>query len=332
MPKSLAVAILPLLLAAALAAQPPAPPAEPAVCDRACLEGFVNQYLDALVAHNAFGLPLAPKVKFTENDEALDLGDGLWNTASGPGTYKLYVSDPQSGQVGFFGTLRENGTPIALALRLKIDNRRISEIETVVLRANGPTNLGGATNLEQMGKPDAVFSETVPPAQRLSRDALIKAANNYFEAIEKGDGALGNFDKDCNRIENGVQTTNNPSRPPSNPANNWNPSALGCAEQLNTKVFNYIQRIYPRRFLVVDEERQLVFGSFMFQHPGNILSVEAPGHGIWRMPETATSPSFVDVAELFRIKDGKIRKIEALMVRLPYGTPNPFFGEDWRRP
>ena len=33
-------------------AQPPAPQPAPATCDRTCLEAFVNQYLDAMVAHN----------------------------------------------------------------------------------------------------------------------------------------------------------------------------------------------------------------------------------------------------------------------------------------
>ena len=71
-----------------------------ASCDRACLEGFVNQYLDAMVARNPYGLPLAPKVKFTENEQVIPLGEGIWGTASGLGTYKLYVADPQAGQVG----------------------------------------------------------------------------------------------------------------------------------------------------------------------------------------------------------------------------------------
>jgi hypothetical protein len=89
--------------------------------DRPCLEGFVNQYVDAMVARNPYGLPLAPKVKFTENEQVIPLGEGIWGTASGLGTYKLYVSDPQTGQVGFLGTLRENDMPVAIAIRLKID-------------------------------------------------------------------------------------------------------------------------------------------------------------------------------------------------------------------
>lgn len=324
------------LVAGATFAQTPAPPA---VCDRACLEGFVNQYLDALVAHNPFGMPLARKVKFSENDVVLDLGDGVWNTITGMGTYKLYVSDPQSGQVGFFGTMRENSTPIALAARLKIENRKITEIETVINRGGGgggPPGRGAAPPagpaqlLEQMGKPDAVFTETVPAGERVSRDALIAAANKYFDSIEHGSADAAAFDKDCNRVENGAQMTNNPSRPAAGLT--WNPWALGCAEQINTKIFNSYRRIYPRRFPVVDEERQLVFGFFMYQQPGDILSVESPGHGTYKMPDSASTPGFTESAQLFRIKGGKIRKVESLTLGIPYGMPNPFFKDDWRRP
>ncbi len=292
-------------------------------CDRACLEGFVNQYLDALLAHNVFGLPLAPKVKFSENDQLLELGDGMWNVVTGIGSYKIYVCDPQSGQVGFIGTIRESDRPVALALRLKIENKKISEIETIVQSAaagpppgRGAANAvppppGGAVAMEEL-KPDPVFSETIPAIQRVSRDALMKAANSYFEAIEKGDAAFSSFDPLCNRLENGVRAA--------------------CGEQINTKTLSYIQTVYPRRFAVVDEERQLVFGFFTYQIPGDILSVESPGHGTHKFSAAQTAPSFADVPALFRIKSGKIRRMESLMVNLPYGTPNPFFHDDWRRP
>jgi hypothetical protein len=309
----------------------------PQTCDRACLEGIVNQYIDALVAHNPFGLPLARKVKFTENDVVLDLGDGVWNTITGAGSYKLILADPQSGQVGVIATMRENSSPIAIAARIKIENRKITELETVINRGGGgpprgrgPAPLGAAELLEQAG-PDRAFMETAPAAQRASREALIAAANQYFDAIEKGSADPAAFDKDCNRVENGARLTNSPNRP--TPAGlNWNPWALGCAEQINTKMFSSYKRIYPRRFPVVDEERQLVFGFFMYQQPGDLLSVESPGHGIYKFPDSATQPGFVESAQLFRIKAGKIANIESLTLGIPYGMPDPFFKDDWRRP
>lgn len=44
-------------------------------CGRACLEGFVNQYLAALVAQNPSKLPLAKNARYTENGQELKLGD-----------------------------------------------------------------------------------------------------------------------------------------------------------------------------------------------------------------------------------------------------------------
>jgi hypothetical protein len=272
-------------------------------CDRACLEGFMNQYLDAMVAHDPSHLPVTPTLKFTENDVVLKLGDGLWNTASARGVYKEYFDDPEQGQVAFFGTLKENGHGIAMALRLKIENRRIGEAESVVVRSPRTFDL-----MEKAAAPDPLLLETVPASGRLSRTQLTGIANQYFEAIEQGNGKVAPFDADCNRFENGMQTS----------------GALGCSAQLDTQVFNYISRIFPRRFLVVDPDRQVVFGFFMFNHRGDVLWVNSPGEGKHDMMGAAKRPFSVDVAEAFRIKDSKIRKVEALMTALPYGAKSPF--------
>jgi hypothetical protein len=79
----------------------------PVDCDRACLTGLVDQYLAAVVAHDPKRLPLSADVKYTENDQAMAVGDGFWGTATGIGGYKLVVPDPVSGQVGFIGSMRE---------------------------------------------------------------------------------------------------------------------------------------------------------------------------------------------------------------------------------
>ena len=100
--------------------------ASPSACDRACLNGFVDQYLDAVVAHDPSRLPVTKYVKFTENGQKLELGDGFWRSATGKGTYKFYVDDVQAGQVGFEGTMQEAGQAVIVALRLKIEDRKIS--------------------------------------------------------------------------------------------------------------------------------------------------------------------------------------------------------------
>ena len=61
----------------------PAAAQSPARCDRACLEGLLDRYVDALVARDPSRLPAADTVRFTENGQRLELGDGLWRTVTG---------------------------------------------------------------------------------------------------------------------------------------------------------------------------------------------------------------------------------------------------------
>ena len=303
----------------------------PVPCDRACLEGFVNQYLDALVAHNIFGLPLASRVKFTENAQVLDLGDGLWNVTTGIGKYKLIVADPQSQQVGFLGTVLANDRPTTLALRLKLENRKISEIETLVTVSNpppanakGPASAStGAAALDAMVLDPAY---TQAEGEHRTREQLIAAANAYYDAMERGDTNLVQFDEPCNRIENGMQMTNNPTR-----GLRIDASTMSCADQIASRVLANYQVVYPRRIPVVDEERQIAFGFFTYQQPGDILEVESPGRGVYKFSEANSQPGFVEVAQAFKFVRGRIRRMEALTTPLPYGTPDPFFADDWRR-
>jgi hypothetical protein len=283
---------------------------------RSFLESFVVQYLNALVTHNPSELPLAETVKFTENGQRLEPGDGLWNTTSALGSYKLCVADPLSWQVGFFGTIRESSTPAILALRLKVENRTIAEIETIVARDEA-----GAQRLEQLGSPHPVFLEVISPAKRASREALIEIANMYFTGLECNDGkGVYPFTDDCNRLENGKQTTNNPSE------NDWplDIQALGCKAQFETGFFRFVTRIRDRRFVVVDQERGLVLAFVFFDHAGNIPTVKLSDGS--KVPVGVTRPFTWEIAELFKIENSLIRQIEAVLGEAPYGMNSGWSG------
>src|ERR1700682_751505 len=179
-------------LAAAIAGYPTARVAAstgpiPLNCDRACLEGVMNQYLAAVVAHDPKRVPLSEDVMYTENDQILKVGDGFWKTAAGLGNYKHYFADPEMGQVVFMGTMQEAGTALLLSLRLRIELGRITEIESVYFRSGGagPNNIPA---MDQAGKPDDMWLKTIPPAQRLSRQQMISIADGYFTGLQKNDG------------------------------------------------------------------------------------------------------------------------------------------------
>src|SRR5580658_10769295 len=134
-----------------------------APCDRACLESFADQYMDALIAHDPKRLPLSPKLKNTENGQRLSPGDGFWRTATAKGKYRLFVDDPQSGVVTLMTTMTEATVPVSMAIRLKIENRQIAEIETFVVRT-GLSGGTGSADLEKLGSPNPLFLQTIPAA------------------------------------------------------------------------------------------------------------------------------------------------------------------------
>jgi hypothetical protein len=146
-----------------------------APCDRACLNGFVDQYLAALVAHDPSKLPLTKTARYTENGQTLKLGDGMWGPVITMGTYKLYFADPKAGQAGFFGTLEEHGHPAILGLRLKVENRRISEMEAIVIRSTARGSFSSPQDL----KDQPLLNEPVAAADSNTRDELVTIANSY---------------------------------------------------------------------------------------------------------------------------------------------------------
>ena len=238
-------------------------------------------------------MPSAPSVKFTENGARLKLGDGLWKTATKLVARREVFADPVSGQAAFWGVLDEGGSPVILSLRLKVENQRITEVETVVTRKGSHALFSPDT----FALPTPTFQRVLTPAERVPRDRLIAAANAYFEGLEKHDNRLVPSATDCNRFENGVQMTNRPGAPPT-------PRACAMAVDRLT----YIKSVFNRRYDVVDEERGAVLSMVMFDIPADATTTP---------PRDAR---MLLLAELFKVTRGEIERIETVMHNLPYGS------------
>jgi len=306
-----------VLLAGAMSAQAAAP------CDRACLEGFVDTYLDAVLAHDPSRVPLAPNVRYTEDGQHLVIGDGLWRTMHAKGHYRLFVTDVPAGQVAFFGTIEEEnrdptkGTAVLMALRLRVKDQKITEIEQLMVRDEKPA-------LAMDGKTvDPIYLAVVPPAERMSRAAMIATANKYFTGMQKNDGKGDYpFADDCNRLENGGQTTNAPTPPGQtrpDPKTSASYSAQwSCMEQFKSGLLHFVSRIRDRRFVAVDRERGIVFAFGFFDHQGgDTRHLPTPdGRAVVAGP---VQPWTWEIAELFKVQDGKIHRIQAVLQRSPFG-------------
>jgi hypothetical protein len=291
-------------------------------CERSCLEGTIDKVLAAMTAHNPDQLMLARDVHYTENGVDLRLGDGMWGTLSARGKYNLYISDPEAGQVGFYGTVSENGGMNYIALRVKVIEALISEIEAIVVRPSGMMSASDQPPAPSTGQimdqksPRPQFLQTVPPAQRMSRGRLIEVANSYFMGLANQTGNfIAPFASTCERWENGNQTTNqkpNPKVPPGMP----DILSMSCEEQQKSGWFAFVTDIRNRRFPVVDIERGLVLAFGFFDHNAAVREYPLPDGTM--TPNILTYPQTIEIAELFQIREGKIDQIEAVINSVPY--------------
>ncbi|MBN2242181.1 MAG: hypothetical protein JW793_05785 [Acidobacteria bacterium] len=287
-----------------------------APCDRACLENYLDRYLDAMQANDPSLDLFTRDCKFTENGVRLPLGgEGLWYGMSARGNYKFYVPDVETRQIAYIGTVREGGgmpakkaagsqpaakpsegTLAAVAIRLKIDdNGKISEAEQLVVRPETtlsfaapqenapPPSPSTAERVEKMEAPHPIFAEVIPEAERMSREELVEVGNYYFEGLQRNDAkGYYPFTDDCVRFENGMLATRE------------------CKKQFSDgSLRNIVSRIRDRRFVAVDRERGIAFAFGFFDH----YSI----NWTWQL------------AELFKIEKGNIRRIEAVFHRCPFG-------------
>ena len=288
-------------------------------CDRACLYGFVDRYLDALGHRDAARLPWAPHARYSENNVELAVGDGMWGTTTRIDDYRLKFADVRAGQVGVFGVVEESDNKSGFALRLKIVDGHISEAEAIVVRIAEFSALDGGPNpfasARFFAKP--ILESDLTPAQRRPRARLISVANGYFDTLQLNDGTLfTQFDPQCQRYEDGILTTNNPAK-------TLGPvTALGCEAQFKLGAYRFDDRVRDRRFPLVDEQRGLVLAMGFIDHTGKLGDFKLTDGTIEHSP--LRRPHSFCLMELFKIVDGRIRQVEAVFITVPYGMPSPW--------
>jgi hypothetical protein len=307
-------------LGAALAAQPAVAqvagvPLEARECQRACLEGLLERYLEAMAAGEVSDELFARSVRFTENGVQMPLGnEGMWATTTSAQGYRLVVPDVETQQVAALVTVQEQASssatgpdrppePVGMSLRLRIDSEgKISEVEQIAARPERPLGPGaaapsgpfGATgaSVEAMGEPWPGYFEAVPEAERSTRAEMVAMADAYFEAVERNTGQdYYPFTDDCLRYENGIITAAPPGQAPE--------GRSGCREQLQTTLIGAVTSIRDRRVVAVDRERGVVFAFAFFDH--------RPINWSWQL------------GELFKVENDQISRIEAIFIRGPYG-------------
>ncbi len=281
---------------------------------RKALYEALDRFRDALAARDAARVAWSPSLRYTENNVALEPGDGLWGTLTALHWYDLRFADADRGQVALFTAVEETDAVSPCAIRLGLRDGMVAECEIVVARNKDE----GFPFLGQRFEDKPAMLATVPEAERSTREELVRLANGYFETIERNDGTIRTrFHPHCNRVENGVQTTNNPEFP-------LPIARLGCEAQFALGWYRYDDELRARRFPLVDVERGIVLAHGFIDHSGRL--------GEYTLTDGATVPSPIRrphsyyLAEAFKIRDGAIEQVEAVFHTVPYRMPSPWEG------
>ena len=323
-----------LVLVFAVLAGGATPASAQTACDRACLRTMLDQYLAAVVKHDPPAAPLVVGFRQTENAINVRLGNGVWKSVTGLGKVQRRYLDPVSGQAAYYGTVEEGNETAIVTVRVRVENRKVTEAEWFLARANDPglngprrqggppANLHNPEYLAQNPPPDRV----VPRGQRSDRDTLVRIVDSYFDAITSRDGSVALTHQGCGRVENGSPAPAGRFLPPGPPRGGPPPAAPpagqappgpggnDCVGGLQN--FN-ISMVVARRTPLVDEEAQVVLAYAVF--------IRRPGSPT---PRNAFSEWFV-------IDEAKIKTIYTAMFYPPaeLAVPNwPPYDGNWPLP
>src|SRR6185503_13023939 len=134
--KATVLFVLAACAAAASLADRPAAAQGAAACDRECLRSTMTTFLYALLEHDASKVPVAASVRVTEDgiEKPLDKV-GLMTTVTRLRGFRQDILDERGGMAGADVMVEEVGAPVMLVVRLKVVDRKITEIETVATRS-----------------------------------------------------------------------------------------------------------------------------------------------------------------------------------------------------
>lgn len=270
-------------LAAAGAAPAAAQTASAAACDRACLTDLLTQYIDGLARADHTNLPLAERVRFTEDSQAKQLGEGLWKSVTGAGAFRQDYIDTEKQIAATHVEMMEGKNSVLLSAVLHTQGGRITGIETLVQRFNPNSRFQPRV----LGGPIKGMNDPIPRGQRQSRESMIRTALTYTEGLRVGNftDAGTPFADDTYRVENGAIT-----------------AGEGCGRD---DCGLYTQNIFVHPAILasvaaVDEENGTVL---LWMNFGDTASYE-PDHALITF-------------EAFKVWGGKIRSINAFLTTRP---------------
>jgi hypothetical protein len=172
-----------------------------AECPRSMLQAATESYIQAQKTGDLSKMSLAPKAKFLENMSEITKEKGLWNTAL-PIALHRSIYDVARCKTFTEVIITEGGHPYVLGTRLTVKDGKISEIDSLV------TDKGDwLFNAEDYLKYSSAEDWPILPVDnRVSRQDLIDAGNQYFDFVFFDKFIRPPWGTPCARLEGGAYT------------------------------------------------------------------------------------------------------------------------------
>ena len=274
-------------------------------CDAQCLSAIGDQYRAAYLAHDRGKAPFAAHVRFTENMAELPFPDGSWDVVTREVGPAVTFTDPKTGGVGIYTAIMMHDTPAFLAIRLKVQQGKITEIEHLMSTKRAvsgpPTPIGDVSKLVH----DPDFARPLTAAEKRPRADLIRIADGYYDTLARNDGTLHtDFMPQCHRIENGLET-----------------AADGCATRFKLGYYHFNERV-RRVPILVDEARGLVMFRGFIDHKGTVIDYTLTDGR--KMTSPFQEPHTWSFIESFKVENGQVGPVEADFIGSPYYQESPW--------
>jgi len=178
-------------------------------CTRENLKATAANYFKAVETHTMPALPTTSNLRITENAAEIKPGEGFFKTGGKVQLQRTIVDTGKCSTLTQAVVDESAGGPgpaktgqVLMAVRLKSEGGKVSEIETIIART-------GDFAFKPQGvldTKDQDWDTLMPAAQRRTREFLNGQADKYYQMFEDHKVDPG-FATPCNRWENGTLTT-----------------------------------------------------------------------------------------------------------------------------
>jgi hypothetical protein len=249
--------------------------ADAVTCDRACLLQQAAEFNSDMLGHTTGKIPLAPAAEIRENTKTISLDASKWSSVKQIRSQGIFADPILGNVVEHVAAETDAGKIVYIGTRLKVAGGKITEVE--INFDDGPQ-----VNAKNLIPYDPLFTTIVPEGERSTREQLERIITSYFQGLTDHNPIEADYDPRCDRYHSGNRVTHNSRNGVESSGD------VGCYESnLGPKPWGPATET---RIAVIDPERGVVIGYSILYY--------------------GDSPRRMQINEIFKILDGRIRMVD----------------------